>query len=231
MGGGGFSMTSDSSATNLDRYLVELTGKRAPLVCFIPTASADDPTYIHRFLTAYAALGVRTMVLTLWSDAAASVARLDQADLVVAGGGSTVNLLALWRAHGVDQVLARMVASERRVVLAGQSAGASCWYSGYLTDSFGDLRPMLNGLAVLPGSFCPHWSGEPQRQPAYTDAVADGSLPGGYAVEDGVALHWLDGDLTSAVAERSGAGAWSLAASDEPASGGVIIQPLPVEVL
>ena len=223
-------MTSDSSATNLDRYLVELTGKRAPLVCFIPTASADDPTYIHRFLTAYAALGVRTMVLTLWSDAAASVARLDQADLVVAGGGSTVNLLALWRAHGVDQVLARMIASERRVVLAGQSAGASCWYSGYLTDSFGDLRPMLNGLAVLPGSFCPHLDGE-DRGAVYTQAVASGMIPGGYGVDDGAALHFVDGELSRVLAEREGAHALHVMPSDEPAASGVLTEILSAELI
>ena len=69
-------MSPDSAATNLDRYLVELTGRRAPMVCFVPTASADDATYIRKFLTAYGALGVRTMVLTLWTDAAGSVARL-----------------------------------------------------------------------------------------------------------------------------------------------------------
>ena len=87
LGGGGFSMSRDGSPTNLDRYLVELTGRRAPMVCFAPTASADDASYIRRFLTAYGSLGVRTMVLTLWTDAAASVARLPEADLVLVGAG------------------------------------------------------------------------------------------------------------------------------------------------
>lgn len=231
MGGGGFSMSPDGSATNLDRYLVELTTQRAPLVCFVPTASADDPNYTRKFLTAYAALGVRTMVLTLWSDASASVARLAQADLVLVGGGSTVNLLALWRAHGVDRVLRSMAEAERPVVLAGLSAGANCWYSSYLTDSFGDLRPMANGLGVLPGSFCTHWDGESYRQPAFTDAVAVGDLPSGYAAEDGAALHWVDGELRGAVAERPGPRVLRFDANNEPTSGGVAIAPLAVEVL
>ena len=54
MGGGGFSMSPLGAPTNLDRYLVELTGKSSPLVCFAPTASADDPQYINKFLLAYA---------------------------------------------------------------------------------------------------------------------------------------------------------------------------------
>ena len=67
MGGGGFSMSQFGEPTALDAYLVRLTGKDHPQVCFAPTASGDDAGYIHQFLTAYGALGVRTSVLTLWS--------------------------------------------------------------------------------------------------------------------------------------------------------------------
>ena len=49
MGGGGFSMSENGAPTNLDRYLVELTGKRTPMVCFAPTASADDAQVKVRF--------------------------------------------------------------------------------------------------------------------------------------------------------------------------------------
>jgi len=231
MGGGGFSMAPDGAPTNLDRYLVELTGRRSPLVCFAPTASADDPTYVRKFLTAYGTLGVRTMVLTLWTDAGASVARLEQADLVVVGGGHTVNLLALWKAHRVDQMLGRMAASGRDLVLAGLSAGGACWYTGCVTDSSGDYRPWPHGLGMLPGSFCPHWNGEPERHAVYTGAIASGELDAGYAADDGAALHWADGRLTDVVAEREGAGVLRLTASDEPASGGIVTEQLAVDLL
>lgn len=102
MGGGGFSMSGHGAPTALDRHLLDLSGKSSPLVCFAPTAAADDPVYVNRFLAAYSALGARTMVLTLWQGAAESVARLPEADVVLVGGGSTVNLMALWRMHGVD---------------------------------------------------------------------------------------------------------------------------------
>lgn len=59
--------------------------------------------------------------------------RLSSADVVYVGGGSTLNLLALWRAHGVDAVLADLAARDD-AVLAGVSAGANCWYEACSTD-------------------------------------------------------------------------------------------------
>lgn len=224
-------MSPTGAPTNLDRYLLELSGTRSPLVCFVPTASADDPTYVHKFLTSYSSLGVRTMVLTLWQNATASVEQLVKADIVIVGGGSTVNLMALWGAHGVDRVLLDMMNRDRTLVLAGLSAGASCWYSGCVTDSFGDNRAWHGGLGVLPYSFCPHWNGEKDRQPVYAEAVASGVLGPGYAVDDGAALHWTDGILKGAFADRPGSRVIHFEANDEPASGCLAIESLPVELL
>lgn len=230
-GGGGFSMSPDSAPTNFDRFAIELTGRRSPMVCFVPTASADDATYVRQFLTAYAALGVRTMVLTLWQEAGTSVARLADADLIMVGGGSTVNMLALWRTHGVDKVLRARIAEQRPLVLAGTSAGANCWYTGSITDSFGDQRVLRDGLGVLPGSFCPHWDGESERQPVFTRAIAAGDLPAGYAAENGAALHWVDGKLRGAITETPGANVYRFTASDEPATGGLVMETLTPELL
>ncbi len=231
MGGGGFSMSPFGAPTNLDRYLVELTGKSSPLVCFAPTASADDPQYINKFLLAYGTLRVRTMVLTLWEGGSAgSVGRLADADLLVVGGGHTVNLMALWQAHGVDRALkARYAAGD--VVLAGVSAGGSCWYEGCITDSFGDFRPWRGGLGVLPGSFCPHFDGEAERAPAYTDAVAEGNLAGGYGADDGAGVHYVDGVPTNFIAETSGQRVYRVMPSDLPTASGVLVEPQQMTVL
>lgn len=224
-------MSENGAPTNLDRYLVELTGKRSPLVCFAPTASADDAGYVRKFLTAYGAMGVRTSVLTLWVDAASSVTQFRNADLVVVGGGNTVNLLALWRAHGIDRILFDRIEAGDDLVLGGLSAGASCWFDACLTDAYGDIRPIKDGLRVLSGSFCPHWDGEPERQQIFPNAIADGALPGGYAVDDGAALHWIDGKLAKAVSERDGARAWQFAPSNEPSTSGVTMEKLTPELL
>ena len=229
MGGGGFSMSPLGAPTNLDRYLVELTGKASPLVCFAPTASGDDPQYINKFLVAYGTLGVRVMVLTLWQDAAGTVERLAEADLVLVGNGLTVNMLSLWQAHGVDKALKRRFAAGD-VVLGGVAAGGNAWCEGFVTDSFGPFRAVRGGLGLIPGSFCCHFDGEDGRVPVYTDAVADGTLPEGHACDDGAGIHWCDGKLTG-IAERAGARVFHFRPTQSPTASGVFSEPVPVELL
>jgi peptidase E len=125
-------------------------------------------------------------------------------DVILVGGGSVANMVAVWRVHGIDGVMRQ--AWEAGVVLAGVSAGAICWFQGGTTDSFGrDLRPFADGLHFLGGSYCPHYSGEPTRRPVYQGLVADGMLPAGIACDDGAGAHFVDGDLEAIVAERPGA--------------------------
>ena len=100
---------------------------------------------------------------------------LDQ-DVVWVGGGSVANLLAVWRVHGLDEVMRE--AWEAGVVLAGVSAGSICWHVGGTTDSFGpDLRPVTDGLALLPYGNGVHYDSEERRRPLLHRLVADGTLP------------------------------------------------------
>ncbi len=231
MGGGGFSMSERGAATNLDRYLIEISGKSSPLVCFAPTASADDPQYINKFLLAYSTLGVRTMVLTLWDGSStASIARIADADIILVGGGHTVNLLALWKAHGVDKAIkARAKADD--VVFAGVGAGGACWYNGCITDTFGDYRPWRGGLNMLEGSFCPHFDGEAERAPSFTDAIASGDLSGGWAADDGAGIHYVNGVATNFVSEAPGKRVYQVMPSNLPTSSGVLVEPQSMTVL
>lgn len=229
-GGGGFSASPNGAPTNLDRYVVELTGKSSPLVCFIPTAAADDPRYVNRFLVAYGTLGIRPMVLTLWQDAANAVRRVQEADLLLIGNGTTVNMLALWAAHGVDRaVRTRYEAGD--VVIAGFTAGANAVFEGCVTDSFGDFRPWTGGLGLVPGSFCGHFDKEDGRVGVYTDAVATGALPGGWACDDGAAVHYVDGEFRGCVAEAPGRRVFSVQPSTMPTASGVLVEPQKVTVL
>ena len=71
-------------------------------------------------------------------------------DVIWVGGGSVANLLAVWRVHGLDEVLRECW--ESGVVLGGVSAGSICWYVGGPTDSYGtDLQalPARPGPAAL----------------------------------------------------------------------------------
>lgn len=223
MGGGGFSTSPTGAATKLDKYVVDLAGKPNPVVAFLPTASADDPRYINRFLTAYGALGIRPIVATLWHDAAHSVSRLDEADVVVVGGGLTVNLLALWEAHGVSSKLRELISSDKDLVVAGYAAGAGAFFEGSTTDSFGPIVAWRGGLGVLPGSFCSHYSSETERAPIFAEAVGDGSLPDGYGVDDGAAIHWVDGEPRWFLSEDTEAKVYRVESTEEPTSSGVYI--------
>ena len=59
-----------------------------------------------------------------------------------------LNLIAIWRAHGVDELLRRCW--ERGVILAGQSAGAMCWFEWGVSRSGGVAR-LGPGLGPDPG--------------------------------------------------------------------------------
>lgn len=225
MGGGGFSMSSDGAITQLDRFVLDLANKPTPTVCFVPTASADDAGYIRRVLDAFAPTGVRTSVLTLWEHTAESVQRAADADVLYVGGGSTVNLMALWEAHRVpDMIRQRM--TEGDLVLTGVSAGANCWFEACTTDSFStDLRPWYGGMGLLKGSFCPHYDGEANRAPLFTDAIASGALPDGYGVDDGAAIHAIDGEVTACYAERPGPQVYRVYGHFSPTTSGVVNEP------
>jgi peptidase E len=107
---------------------------------------------------------------------------------VYVGGGNTANLLAVWRTHGLDEILAD--AWREGVVLCGMSAGMNCWFQSSVTDSFDQslLAPLHDGLGLIEGSACPHYDGEEQRRPTYRRLVASGELAPGWAADDCAAL-------------------------------------------
>ena len=104
-------------------------------------------------------------------------------DVIYVGGGNTANMLAVWRLHGVDLVMAE--AWERGIVLTGASAGAICWFEdGSPTRSARRSTPLGDGLGFLPGSFCPHWDSEVLRKPVYHKLVDSGRMTPGLAADD-----------------------------------------------
>jgi dipeptidase E len=212
LGGGGFGGTGDDDA--LDDFVLGLTGVERPAVCFVPTASGDADSYIVRFHAAFPPGRARATCLPLFiRDRRDLRAHLLAQDVIYVGGGNTVNMLAIWRAHGVDAILRE--AWEAGVVLAGMSAGALCWFEGGVTDSYGAVDGLPDGLGFLPGSMCPHFDSEPGRRPAYLRLVAEGALPPGIAADDDCALHFRDTSLAEAVSSRDGAGAYRVDASGE----------------
>ena len=209
MGGGGFTMEPEN--TLLDDYVLSLSGQERPRVCFVPTASGDSDATMVRFYEAFPVTRALPSHLPLMRRQLAPEVRahLLAQDVIYVGGGSTVNMLAMWRAHGVDSALRE--AWENGVVLCGVSAGSLCWYEAGVTDSYGRLAPLRDGLGLLAGSHCPHYDGEPDRRPAYQGLVA-GGLPAGIAADDGVGLHYVGSSLERIVSSREGAAAYRVSA-------------------
>ncbi|MBW3083974.1 hypothetical protein KEM60_00157 [Austwickia sp. TVS 96-490-7B] len=228
MGGGGFSTSEGFAATSLDRYVLSLTEAPNPLVCFVPTASGDNGLYVSRFMNAYSRSRARTSVLTLWEGAAASLARLDEVDVFLVGGGNTVNMMALWAAHGVSRKVMDIAHDpSRNVVLAGVGAGGAAWFEACATDGYGTgVSPFPHGLGLLPGSFCPHFDGEADRRPQFKEYVDTGQLPSGYGADNGAALHFVDGQLAGCYAERDGATVYRVDQHENGAS--ITAQPMTV---
>lgn len=200
IGGGGFSIEPESLM--LDEFLLSLARSATPRVCFIPTASGDNPDYVARFYRAFSSLDCRPSDLQLFDRAIGDLeACVLEQDVVYVGGGNTANLLAVWRAQGLDQILAQ--AWTAGTVLAGISAGMNCWFEESLTDSFGrDLAPLSDGLGLLPGSACPHYDGEELRRPAYHRLIESGKLSAGWAADDGAALVFSGTALAEVVSTR-----------------------------
>ncbi|GAB3243943.1 Type 1 glutamine amidotransferase-like domain-containing protein [Chitinimonas naiadis] len=209
LGGGGFSMEKTPA---LDRYFLAATGKARPRVCFLPTASGDAESYLLKFYASHAQYDCIPSHLSLFRPSCRDLAGLLlQQDAIFVGGGNTRSMLALWQEWGLPQAL--RAAYEAGVVLGGISAGMICWFETGLTDSNpGPLSP-LAGLGWLAGGACPHFDGEPERRPRLHELVQQGIMPASWALDDGAALHFIDGDLHRAVSSRQNAKAWRLGLS------------------
>lgn len=216
MGGGGFTMEPGNPA--LDEFVLSLSSRPVPRLLFLPTASGDAEAQVAQFHAAFEHLPCEPHHLSLFRLGGAGAIPLRDLvlsmDVVYAGGGSMRNLLAIWRAHDLDKILAE--AWERGIVLAGLSAGAMCWFSGGISCSTGEPA-VTRGLGLLPGSLSVHRDGEPSRLPVYRDAVRAGTLPPGWAADDGVGLVFRDERFVRAVSSRPGAGAvWVDEDGEEP---------------
>ena len=190
----------DADDVPLADLVLGLARRERPRICYLPTAAAERDGSIASFFEAFAAR-TEPSVLRLFGVPRAGIRDfLLEQDVIWVAGGNTANMLAVWRVHGVDSALRE--AWENGTVLAGWSAGAICWFDAGVTDSFGpDLAPLEDGLGLLSGSFCPHYDSEELRRSTYQRLIA-GGLPGGYAAEDGVGLHFRGTELAEAVSSR-----------------------------
>lgn len=189
-------------------FAFALAGKPAqPRLCFLPTGSGDSPASIAGFYGAFAGTRVSASHVALFDmpnvDDVAE--HLLAQDVIWVDRGSVVNLIAVWEAHGLGDVLRRCW--QAGVVLAGESAGSLCWHAAGTTDSFGPKLTAVAGLGFLPYANAVHY---PQRRRHFHQMIGIGELPGtGYATDVGAGLLYRNGGgPVEVVTDRPGAGAY-----------------------
>src|SRR5258708_32329030 len=223
MGGVGFSMEHP----RLDDFVLSLARrKRHPRICFVGTASGDSDTYIRRFHSAFPPSRAAATHLTFFERNVRDLKSfaMDQ-DVIYVGGGSSANMLVIWRLHGLDKVL--RAAWNAGIVMAGISAGAICWFEDGITDSFGmPFRNLNDGLGFVRGACCPHYDGEKERRPGLRRLVKRG-FPSAIALGDCGAAAFVGTRLKEVVSSRRKARAMKV----ELSKGSVVERQIPVRYL
>jgi peptidase E len=207
MGGHEFDRLDGNEA--IVEHIISLTGKTAPKICLLPTASGDPEDQISRFRRSFGSRGCEVSDISLFRLGANPIdvsAHLMKQDAIYVGGGSLVNLVAVWRPHGIAELIEECL--QRGVMVVGQSAGAMCWFEAGITSSSGRPEP-AEGLGLLKGSLCVHYHRDPERRARYLAEVG-GAMPAGYGADDQTGLLFQDGELREAFTAREGAGVWKV---------------------
>ena len=198
----------------LDEYILRQSAARVPKICFIGTASGDAEGYIERFYQFFKQYDCVPTHLSLFRPPSRDLESFVLAqDIIYVGGGSTKNLMALWKEWGLIDILKK--AYEQGVLLCGISAGAICWYEMGVTDSYGGELEPVKGTGILEGSHAPHYDEEKKRRPAYQRMIKECVLKGGMAASDGTALHYVNGELKHIVSSRPEARAYEVTTEGE----------------
>ena len=178
----------------IDAYTLTLAEKQAPDVLLIPTASEnsqrhDLDLYIETFTQHWARLGAGSVdVLRLTPGTTRGLdhaARIWAADIVYVSGGDTRHLLDIWRKHQIGPSLRQ--ASLSGTVLAGNSAGAVCWFERACPAPHHNGPEPVRGLGWHNIDICPHWNTQPERHNLFAQMLKPTGRHG-VAVDNAAAL-------------------------------------------
>jgi peptidase E len=213
---GGMALPAELDNLLLVKYFLQQTKRKKPNVLYIGTATGDAEAGRLRFYAGFSQFDCKPAHLSFFARTPGDLeSYVCDRDAIFVGGGNTRSMLAVWRDWGLDKHL--RTAWENGVVLGGGSAGSICWFEHGVTDSIAGPLTALPCLGLLQGSNCPHYDSEPQRRPTFQKLVASGRVPNGVAADDGVALHYVDGQLAQAVSNRPHARAYRITRSGKTA--------------
>ncbi len=190
IGGGGFGRNSSSSL--VEKYLLNLTGKDLPKICFLPTATGDNDTYIVRFYSIFTMLNCMPTHIEFFKRTTDIKQHLMKQDVVFVGGGNTKSMLAIWNDWGMSEILKE--AYNEGIVMSGVSAGAICWFTNGITDSWDNQLRILPCLDFISGTCCPHYDEEPSRIPYVKKILYEERVDSVISIEGGSAMHFVNGE-------------------------------------
>ena len=185
IGGGGFGRSIGD--LKIEKYIISLSNKKSPKICFIPTASGDSDLYKLNFYRAFSKLNCITSHLDFFSRTENFKEIILEQDIIFVGGGNTKSMLAIWRDWGLDKVL--RAAYESGIIMSGVSAGAICWFDKGITDSFANKLEILDCLGFIKGVACPHFDEEEEREPFVSKIIKNGTINSCICIEGNSALH------------------------------------------
>lgn len=171
---------SDTSV--IDREILHLTGKKAPTLLFIPTASNDSKSYSQKIKKHFLKIGFASVDTLYLSDESLTEKQLKETilshDAIYVGGGNTLKLLKVWRKMDIDKML--NLALKKGIVLSGLSAGSICWFSKGVSSSksYGDENKkyvQVTGLGFINAVHFPHFSEDQSHKQAIKTTVMNSS--------------------------------------------------------
>ena len=188
IGGGGFGRTVKD--LRIEEYILSLSNKEKPNICFIPTATGDNDSYKVNYYDVFTKFNCNPTHIDFFKRTIDLSSHIPEQDIIFVGGGNTKSMLAVWKDWGLDVLLKD--AYENGTVMSGVSAGAICWFEKGLTDSWESELKLLECMNFIPGNCAPHYDEEPERRPATKKLLNDQSINFMYGIEGGAALHFIN---------------------------------------
>ena len=196
IGGGGFTHETDES---LDQFVLSQLSINNFKIGFLPTASKDNQKKIDLFYKRFENSSLELSHFSLCSKIEGFKGWLLNKDLIYVGGGNTFYMLEIWEKNNLIEIFKE--AHDKGIILSGVSAGAVCWFDWILSDSKGlGLKP-LRGINLISGSCTPHSSDE-ERINQFQKTIKNNKLPEGIAIDDGVAVLFIDGKPSEVYSSR-----------------------------
>ena len=171
--------------------LIKISAKNYPKICFLPTATGDNNSYIVRFYSIFTRLKCIPSHIEFFNRTIDIENHILDQDIVFVGGGNTKSMLAIWNDWGMSQLLKE--AYNNGVIMSGVSAGAICWFTSGITDSWDNELRILPCLNFISGTCCPHYDEEPARIPYVKRILLEEKLTNCISIEGGSAMHFIDG--------------------------------------